>query len=76
MRYFQYGDTLKRLEDPDLVVDDRIDIIITHDRVAVLDDRSFQTLFSDVGAAWVQIRELCDEPYREVLVEEQHRLLS
>jgi len=35
-----------------------------------------QTLFGDVGAARVELRELCDEPRREVLVEEQYLLLS
>jgi hypothetical protein len=35
-----------------------------------------QALVADVGAARVEIRELCDELRREVLVEEQHLLLS
>jgi hypothetical protein len=33
-------------------------------------------LFGDVGAARVEIRELGAAPRREVLVEEQHLLLS
>src|SRR5262249_54075620 len=53
--YFQYGDALKRLDNPDLVLDERIDVVITADRVAVLDERSFQTLFLDVHVAMREV---------------------
>jgi hypothetical protein len=35
-----------------------------------------QATLADVDAAWLQIREVCDEPRREIFVKEQHPLLS
>ena len=47
-RYFQYGDTLKRVEHPDFVFDDRIDIVIGSEELAILSVSAVQVLFADV----------------------------
>lgn len=47
-RYFQYGDTLKRVKHPDFVFDDRIDIVIGSEEVAILSVSAVQVLFADV----------------------------
>ena len=47
-RYFQYGDTLKRMSQPDFVLDNRIDMIVGPDEIAVFSDTVFQVLFRDV----------------------------
>lgn len=48
IRYFQYGDTLKRVRHPDLVIDDKIDLIVGPDEVAIFSERVVQVLFRDV----------------------------
>jgi len=48
LRFFQYGDTLKRVTEPDFVFDDRVDVIVGHDEVAIFSDTAVQVLFRDV----------------------------
>ena len=50
-RYFQYRDTLKRVEQPDLVLDDGIDVVLSSNTVYVLRPSSFRTLTNDVKFA-------------------------
>ncbi|MCY3910100.1 MAG: hypothetical protein OXF99_01220 [bacterium] len=47
-RYFQYGDTLKRVNTPDFIFDDRIDLIIKADEVQILSESVVDVLFRDV----------------------------
>ena len=49
LRYFQYGDTLKRISRPDFVFDDRMDMIVGPDEVAIFSSAVVQVLFRDVG---------------------------
>lgn len=55
LRYLQYGDTLKKIEPPDLAIDDNVDIVVAPDRCAVLALNAFTTLFGDVGIAFQQV---------------------
>lgn len=55
MRYLQYGDTLKKIEPPDLAIDDNVDIVVASDRCAVMALNAFTTLFGDVGIAFQQV---------------------
>lgn len=55
LRYLQYGDTLKKIEPPDLAIDDKVDIVIAPDRCAVMALGAFTTLFGDVGIAFQQV---------------------
>ena len=48
LRYFQYGDTLKRMRQPDFVLDNRVDMIVGPDEIAVFSDTVVQVLFRDV----------------------------
>ena len=48
LRYLQYGDTLKRMEQPDIVIDERVDIVVGPEDVAIISDGSVQVLFRDV----------------------------
>lgn len=47
-RYFQYGDNLKRINKPDFVFDNWIDLIIGPEKVVILSDTVVQMLFRDV----------------------------
>lgn len=49
LRYFQYGDTLKKVRHPDFVLDDKIDLIVGPDEVAIFSNTVVQVLFRDVG---------------------------
>lgn len=55
LKYLQYGNALKRVDPPDLAIDDLVDLVVTEDRCAVLDPRAFTTLFGDVGVAFRQV---------------------
>lgn len=59
-RYFQYGDTLKRVSQPDLVLDDWIDIVIHNDIVAVRAPEAFKVLMADVGVVLQDVPEYVD----------------
>jgi hypothetical protein len=55
LKYLQYGDTLKKIEPPDLAIGDDIDLVVAADRCAVLSPTAFTTLFGDVGVAFEQV---------------------
>lgn len=55
LRYLQYGDTLRRINPPDLTIDDDIDLVVAADRCAVLSPAAFTTIFGDVGVAFEQV---------------------
>ncbi|MEZ7127746.1 hypothetical protein ACBR40_20660 [Nonomuraea sp. AD125B] len=48
LRWFGYGDTLKKIEDPAMVIDDRVDMILTSDHLAAFNGLHLKTLFTDV----------------------------
>jgi hypothetical protein len=55
LKYLQYGDTLKKIDPPDLAIDDAIDLVVASDRCAVLSPTAFTTLFGDVGVSFEQV---------------------
>lgn len=55
LKYLQYGNTLKKIDPPDLAIDDDVDLVIAADRCAVLAPTAFTTLFGDVGIAFQQV---------------------
>lgn len=55
LRYLQYGDTLRKVEPPDLAIDEEVDLVVAADRCAVLSPAAFTTLFGDVGVAFEQV---------------------
>jgi hypothetical protein len=50
-RYFQFGDTLRKLERPDLVLDGQIDMVVAGGHLAVFNQTAFNTLLANVGVA-------------------------
>ena len=48
LRYLQYGDTLKRMQHPDIVIDERVDMVVDPEDVAIISEKSMQVLFRDV----------------------------
>ena len=72
-RYFQYGDTLRRVERPDLVFDDRVDIVIGPEEVAILSVSAVQVLFTDVRLVMASV---ADNVSRVVGEFEEHLPLS
>lgn len=54
-KYLQYGDTLRKVEPPDLMIYEDIDVVVAADRCAVLSSAAFATLFGDVGIAFKQV---------------------
>lgn len=56
-RYFQYGDTLRRVERPDFVFDDRIDIVVGPEEIAILSVSAVQVLFADVRLVMESVAE-------------------
>jgi hypothetical protein len=55
LKYLQYGDALRRIDPPDLAIDDDIDLVVAADRCAVITPSAFTTLFGDVGVAFQQV---------------------
>ncbi|RVX44903.1 hypothetical protein EDD27_7670 [Nonomuraea polychroma] len=48
LKWLGYGDTLKRIADPAMVIDDLIDMILTADQLAAFSGQHLKTLFTDV----------------------------
>ena len=61
LRYFQYGDTLKRMEQPDVVIDEKVDIIVSPENIAIVSEKSVQVLFRDVDIVMQQVDVNVDE---------------
>jgi hypothetical protein len=55
LRFLQYGDTLRKVEAPDLMIDDEVDIVLTTERGAILDLGAFRTIFGDVRVAFESV---------------------
>lgn len=55
LKFLQYDNALKRIEPPDLAIDDQVDIVVAPDRCAVLSSAAFTTLFGDVGIAFQEV---------------------
>ncbi len=54
-RFFQYRDTLRRMENPDLILADSVDFAIAGDRAGVLRSAPFRQLLSDTQVALEQV---------------------
>lgn len=54
-KFLRYGDTLRKLDPPDLAIDEEVDILITEQRCAVLASAAFNTLFGDVKVAFEHV---------------------
>jgi hypothetical protein len=52
VKFLQYDNVLKRIDPPDLAIDEKVDIVVAPDRCAVLSSAAFTTLFGDVGIAF------------------------
>lgn len=48
LKWLGYGDTLKRIVDPAMVIDDLVDMILTADHLAAFSGQHLRTLFTDV----------------------------
>lgn len=57
LKYLQYGNVLKKVDPPDLAIDDQIDLVVAEDRCAVMAPEAFTTLFGDVGIAFQRVPE-------------------
>lgn len=57
LRFLKFEDTLRRMDPPDLAIDDTIDLVVTPDRIAIISLSAFNTLFGDVGVAFKKVPE-------------------
>ncbi|MBT2232305.1 hypothetical protein [Nonomuraea sp. NEAU-A123] len=48
LKWFGFGDSLKRIEDPAMVIDEHVDIILTSDQLVAFSGQHLRTLFTDV----------------------------
>lgn len=56
-RFFTYGETVKRVERPDLILFDDADIVVTDPVIAILSEHAYEVLAADIGAASRHISE-------------------
>ena len=61
LRYFQYGDTLKKMEQPDVVIDEKVDIVVWPEEIAIISEKSVQVLFRDIDIVMQQVDVNVDE---------------
>jgi len=54
-RYLRFENALRRMDPPDLSIDDEIDVVVTPSSIALLSVAAFNTLFGDVGVAFTQV---------------------
>lgn len=54
-RYFQFGDTLRRAEHPDVILEPGADIFVSVDTIAIFSPSAFSTLLGDVGVIFGQV---------------------
>lgn len=52
LRFLQFGDTLRKVEPPDLAIDEGIDLVLTTGRCAILNVAAFESIFGDVRVAF------------------------
>lgn len=57
LRLLRYGNTLRRLDRPDLSIDGEVDVVVASDRCAVLSSTAFRRIFGDVGVAFQDVPE-------------------
>lgn len=55
--FTMYGATLKKIERPDFVFDNRVDLIVGHDNTIILSDNVVQMLFRDVKLVMQSVTE-------------------
>lgn len=60
-KFFKFSGTLKRVENPDLVLEDSVDIVVTADTMAVLRAFSFETLAPDVNFSVSNVEQYVDD---------------
>ena len=56
-RFFQYGEALKKVRTPDFVFDDKIDLIVGPDEIAIFSDKVVQVIFRDVKLVLESVEE-------------------
>jgi hypothetical protein len=56
-RFFKFRDTLRLVDEPDVVLEEDVDLIVTNDMMAVLRPFSFETLAGEVSFSIDNIRE-------------------
>lgn len=55
VRFFQFANTLRQADTPDLALQESTDIVVMADEVAILRPSAFTTLMSDVGVAFQRV---------------------
>ena len=60
-RYFQFGQTLKRVDQPDLVISDGADLVIRPGEVAALSESAFKNLLSDLQVVFTAVPTSVDD---------------
>ena len=56
-RYFQYGDVLRKVESPNFLLIDRVDLVVGSEELAVCSPDAFKNLFADVGVIFGAVPE-------------------
>lgn len=54
-RFLRFENVLRRIDPPDLAIDDEIDLVVTSSHIAILSQTAFNTLLGDVGVAFTQV---------------------
>lgn len=54
-RYLRFENALRRMDPPDISIDDDIDIVVTPTKLAMMSVAAFNTLLGDVGVAFGQV---------------------
>lgn len=52
LRFLQFGDTLRKVETPDLAIDEGVDLVLTTGGCAILNVAAFENIFGDVRVAF------------------------
>lgn len=55
LRFLRFGDTVRKMEAPDLAIDSDVDLVLTTERCAILDLSAFRTVFGDVRVAFESV---------------------
>jgi hypothetical protein len=55
VRFLKFENALRRMDPPDIAIDDAIDLVVTPEKIAILAVGAFNTLFGDVKVVFQQV---------------------
>jgi len=75
VRFLEFGDTLSRLESPVFVMDDKFDLIIRPEEIAILDATFFLNLFYSVSGIDERIDNMVEEALANLPIDEDTEVM-